>query len=271
MLAPGADRHRGRADRATAASGWPATSARRRSSSVDELARTATGKLQKFKLRAPYWEGRERQVNFDVPANAGVAGGVGGGGRVCRLGGATSPSPTVDSVGVGRRSTTAAPSSDRLCCRLPPRTTTRGGSRRPGARPPPPRSPRPGATWSPRIAGDDAVPRPAPPTRRHHRRRCLSRLAGVPRRRLGDGALGPDYTDAARKVLGPAGWRRHDRRQGRPLDHRGSRGAEGPAGPDRPDTVVIMLGHNDAGTPSVFAPRVDSMLQTCRASSVCSD
>ena len=28
-----------------------------------ELARTATGKLQKFKLRAPYWEGLERQVN----------------------------------------------------------------------------------------------------------------------------------------------------------------------------------------------------------------
>ena len=29
----------------------------------DELTRTATGKLQKFKLRAPYWEGRPRQVN----------------------------------------------------------------------------------------------------------------------------------------------------------------------------------------------------------------
>ena len=29
----------------------------------DELARTATGKLQKFKLRAPYWEGFERNVN----------------------------------------------------------------------------------------------------------------------------------------------------------------------------------------------------------------
>ncbi|HEU5302519.1 MAG TPA: AMP-binding protein [Acidimicrobiia bacterium] len=29
----------------------------------DELARTATGKLQKFKLRAPYWEGRERQIS----------------------------------------------------------------------------------------------------------------------------------------------------------------------------------------------------------------
>ncbi len=29
----------------------------------EELTRTATGKLQKFKLRAPYWEGRERRVN----------------------------------------------------------------------------------------------------------------------------------------------------------------------------------------------------------------
>jgi fatty-acyl-CoA synthase len=29
----------------------------------DTLPRTATGKLQKFKLRAPYWEGRVRQVN----------------------------------------------------------------------------------------------------------------------------------------------------------------------------------------------------------------
>ena len=29
----------------------------------DELARTATGKLQKFKLRSPHWQGRDRQVN----------------------------------------------------------------------------------------------------------------------------------------------------------------------------------------------------------------
>jgi acyl-CoA synthetase (AMP-forming)/AMP-acid ligase II len=29
----------------------------------DALPRTATGKLQKFKLRASYWEGRARQVN----------------------------------------------------------------------------------------------------------------------------------------------------------------------------------------------------------------
>jgi len=29
----------------------------------DSLVRTATGKLQKFKLRQPYWEGRERRIN----------------------------------------------------------------------------------------------------------------------------------------------------------------------------------------------------------------
>jgi acyl-CoA synthetase (AMP-forming)/AMP-acid ligase II len=29
----------------------------------DELVRTATGKLQKFKLRRPFWEGHERQIN----------------------------------------------------------------------------------------------------------------------------------------------------------------------------------------------------------------
>ena len=29
----------------------------------DALVRTATGKLQKFKLRAPYWDGRARQIN----------------------------------------------------------------------------------------------------------------------------------------------------------------------------------------------------------------
>jgi acyl-CoA synthetase (AMP-forming)/AMP-acid ligase II len=29
----------------------------------DELARTATGKLQKFKLREPFWKDQERQVH----------------------------------------------------------------------------------------------------------------------------------------------------------------------------------------------------------------
>ena len=32
------------------------------------LARTATGKIQKFKLRAPYWSGRDRLVNCPEPA-----------------------------------------------------------------------------------------------------------------------------------------------------------------------------------------------------------
>ena len=30
---------------------------------VTELPKTATGKVQKFKLRQQYWQGRERQVN----------------------------------------------------------------------------------------------------------------------------------------------------------------------------------------------------------------
>ena len=54
--------HRGRADRLVQgeAAGYKApTSIEFR----DELPRTATGKLQKFKLREQYWEGRDRQVN----------------------------------------------------------------------------------------------------------------------------------------------------------------------------------------------------------------
>jgi fatty-acyl-CoA synthase len=30
---------------------------------LDELPRTATGKIQKFKLREPFWAGHEREVN----------------------------------------------------------------------------------------------------------------------------------------------------------------------------------------------------------------
>jgi hypothetical protein len=29
----------------------------------DELARTATGKLKKFKLRKPFWEGHDKLIN----------------------------------------------------------------------------------------------------------------------------------------------------------------------------------------------------------------
>ena len=51
------------ADRALPSRCSPTTSARRRSSFGEGLARTATGKVQKFKLRAPYWEGRTRMVS----------------------------------------------------------------------------------------------------------------------------------------------------------------------------------------------------------------
>ena len=62
VLRPGGG-DRGRAHRPLPRPRWPTTSARRAIEFRDELARTATGKLQKFKLRAPYWEGRDRQVN----------------------------------------------------------------------------------------------------------------------------------------------------------------------------------------------------------------
>ena len=62
VVAPGSTSPRPRSS-TTAAHGSRTSSARRRWSSATELARTATGKLQKFKLRAPYWEGRERLVN----------------------------------------------------------------------------------------------------------------------------------------------------------------------------------------------------------------
>ena len=63
VKAEGSDADRAGADRLREVEGGRATRRRRRWSSATMLARTATGKLQKFKLRAPYWEGRERQVN----------------------------------------------------------------------------------------------------------------------------------------------------------------------------------------------------------------
>ncbi len=72
-------------------------------------------------------------------------------------------------------------------------------------------------------------------------------------------ALDPNYTDAAQKILGAAGWRVT-------IDAKVNRSTiEGRAvlsrlHPAATDTVVIMLGHNDAGTPSVFRPRVEAVL-----------
>ena len=45
------------------ASTSPASSARPASTSIDALPRNPSGKILKKDLRAPYWEGRERQVN----------------------------------------------------------------------------------------------------------------------------------------------------------------------------------------------------------------
>ena len=42
---------------------WPTTSARTSVEFRDELARTATGKLQKFKLREPYWAAGTAKIN----------------------------------------------------------------------------------------------------------------------------------------------------------------------------------------------------------------
>ena len=63
VVRPGAVVTEDGAHRASAGPDWPTSRPRRRSSSATGLARTATGKLQKYKLRQPYWEGRERGVN----------------------------------------------------------------------------------------------------------------------------------------------------------------------------------------------------------------
>ena len=62
VLRPGRDGDRGRADRVLPGPARPLQVPDAASSSAHVLARTATGKLQKFKLRQPYWEGRERSV-----------------------------------------------------------------------------------------------------------------------------------------------------------------------------------------------------------------
>ena len=61
--APGRAGDRGGPDRALPRAARRTTSARPRSRSATRSPRTATGKLQKFKLREPYWAGRARQVN----------------------------------------------------------------------------------------------------------------------------------------------------------------------------------------------------------------
>ncbi len=72
-------------------------------------------------------------------------------------------------------------------------------------------------------------------------------------------ALEPEYTDAARKVLGAAGWNvAIDAKVNRSTIQ--GRQVLKALRPSANDTVVLMLGHNDAGTPAVFGPRVESIL-----------
>ena len=54
-----------RADRRTAATPLAGYKCPKRIEFVTELPRTATGKLQKFKLREPFWQGHDRQVQLN--------------------------------------------------------------------------------------------------------------------------------------------------------------------------------------------------------------
>jgi lysophospholipase L1-like esterase len=73
-------------------------------------------------------------------------------------------------------------------------------------------------------------------------------------------ALNPDYTNAAKKVIGAAGWKvvidaKVNRTTGQGAQVAQARRAE------ETDSVVIMLGHNDGATPSVFQHRASLVLQ----------
>jgi lysophospholipase L1-like esterase len=73
-------------------------------------------------------------------------------------------------------------------------------------------------------------------------------------------ALEPNYTDAAREVLGAAGWQVDiDAEVNRSTLQGGQVVAALNPAPN--DTVVLMLGHNDAGSARVFGPRVEAVLQ----------
>ncbi len=124
--------------------------------------------------------------------------------------------------------------------------------------------PAPAATTVPAPA-PGAAPAPPSPTAAPSTQAAPATAATVRPGRVvlvGDSvmaALNPDYTDAARKVLAPAGWQvtiaakvNRSTLQGRKVLQA--------LHPSPADTVVIMLGHNDAGTPSVFGPRVDAIM-----------
>ena len=65
VLRPGAVGDRGGAHRVLPGPPGALQGAHARWSSATALTRTATGKLQKYKLRQPYWEGRDRRVKLN--------------------------------------------------------------------------------------------------------------------------------------------------------------------------------------------------------------
>jgi len=72
-------------------------------------------------------------------------------------------------------------------------------------------------------------------------------------------ALNPDYTNAAAKVIGAAGWNVViDARVNRTTTQAGQVARARRA--QETDSVVIMLGHNDGATPSIFTRRATGVL-----------
>ena len=63
VVRPGRDGHREPSSSRTAADRLAHFKAPTSIEFRDALDRTATGKLQKYKLRQPYWAGREKSVN----------------------------------------------------------------------------------------------------------------------------------------------------------------------------------------------------------------
>jgi lysophospholipase L1-like esterase len=77
-------------------------------------------------------------------------------------------------------------------------------------------------------------------------------------------ALNPTYTNAANTVIGGAGWRvvidaRVNRTTAQGAAVAGAHGAQ------ETDSVVVMLGHNDGATPTLFGRRAGAVMQQLRA------
>jgi lysophospholipase L1-like esterase len=73
-------------------------------------------------------------------------------------------------------------------------------------------------------------------------------------------ALNPTYTNAAAKVIGGAGWKVVIDAKVNRTTSQGAVVAQARRAQET-DTVVIMLGHNDGATPSVFKRRATAVVQ----------